>query len=66
MKIRGIQARLHAIGHKIAHPTHKVFWRVQADKTCDGDIICDTCQRIYWCRFQDLSHAEQDRRVNNQ
>jgi len=65
MKIRGIFARLHVIGHKLRHPSHVIFWRLMNDNICDGDIVCDTCQRNYWCRFQDLSHKEQDKRIRS-
>lgn len=53
MSYNGITARLQAIFHKILHPKHKVLWRADADKICPGDIICDTCDIIFWCRIQD-------------
>jgi len=45
-KIDGISARLRAVFHKISHPMHKMRWRKD-----DCDIICETCERIYWCRL---------------
>lgn len=61
--IYGIFGRIHAIFHKIMHPTHKVYWRFAADEICAGDIVCNTCDCMFWCRVQDLSTKELDRRI---
>jgi hypothetical protein len=50
MTFNGFVARLQAITHKIFNPKHKVIWRTRADEVCSGDIVCETCDRIYWCR----------------
>lgn len=47
----GFFARLDAIFHKIRHPKHKVMWRCSIEKDLyAGDITCETCNIIYWCR----------------
>lgn len=62
----GIQAKLSAIWHKICHPRHDVRWRVNKDNVCPGDITCETCEMIIWCRIYDLSQKELQRRLNIQ
>jgi hypothetical protein len=42
--------KISAIWHKIVHPTHKIIWKYKPDEECDGDIVCDTCDRLFWCR----------------
>jgi hypothetical protein len=33
---------------------HDVAWRVNADPpACDGDIACETCALVIWCRSHD-------------
>lgn len=54
----GILARIDAIWHKIRHPTHDLVWKdspVMNDPEfkCEGDILCNTCNIIFWCRFYD-------------
>jgi len=46
----GFKARIEAIWHKIWHPRHDVKWRINADEECPGDITCETCSCIFWCR----------------
>ena len=54
MNIHGIIARITAIVHKILHPTHKLVWKCDPQDTiCDGDIVCETCETIFWCRYYD-------------
>jgi len=59
----GLHARLDAIIHKIRHPSHKIRWRFDADDVCDGDIICETCDVVFWCRVHDLSQRELKKRL---
>ncbi len=59
----GFSARVNIIWHKIIHPTHNVKWRVDVGKECDGDIVCETCDTIYWCRLHDLSTEELNKRL---
>lgn len=61
----GFHARCKAILHKLFHPTHKILWRTGMDEMCSGDITCETCQRIYWCRFYDLSKAKRTNCLQN-
>lgn len=49
----GISARIDAVCHKILHPRHKIIWRFAPDELCPGDIVCDTCDIIFWCRALD-------------
>ena len=50
----GFKARVGAICHKIAHPSHVVRWRVNAEEGyCKGDIACETCKILFWCRLYD-------------
>ena len=65
MTIDGFQARLRAIWHKVMHPTHKVLWRTKIGKICPGDITCETCNKIIWCRMLELSNKELNKRINN-
>jgi len=46
----GFGARIDAVLHKIRHPKHEVRWRANADEYCPGDITCETCGCIFWCR----------------
>lgn len=47
----GIGARIDAIKHKIRHPKHQILWRNNVEEgICRGDILCDTCGIVYWCR----------------
>ena len=50
-------ARLSAIAHKIRHPSHKLVWRKDPHEDsmfrCEGDIVCDTCDILFWCRYYD-------------
>ena len=59
----GIRARIDALFHKIRHPSHKILWKTCADEICDGDITCETCNVIFWCRAQDLTQKELMRRI---
>jgi len=63
MTIDGFFARLHAIWHKVTHPTHKVLWRTKIGKICPGDITCETCNRVIWCRMLELSDEELNKRI---
>ena len=49
----GLWARLDAIWHKLTHWSHDVRWRTNRDERCPGDITCETCSCIFWCRLQD-------------
>lgn len=47
----GFLARLDAIFHKLFYPWHRVLWVTVADELClNGDITCETCGVVYWCR----------------
>jgi len=59
----GFRGRMDAIIHKILHPLHDIKWRTDADDVCDGDIICETCDYIFWCRVYDLSQEELKKRL---
>lgn len=59
----GFQARIHAMWHKITHQTHDVQWRYKPGKLCPGDITCETCNKIFWCRMLDLSDKELNERI---
>lgn len=50
MRWLGFLARIDAILHKIRHPSHDVRWRTGVGKYCSGDITCETCSCIFWCR----------------
>lgn len=32
---------------------HDVQWRANVDEVCEGDILCDTCDCMHWCRAMD-------------
>ena len=49
----GICARMSAISHKISHPDHKLNWNHDKDEYLKGDIVCETCNHIFWCRQLD-------------
>lgn len=53
MTYYGLHARIHAILHKLRHPRHKLIWRLDPNEFCPGDIVCDTCNVILWCRALD-------------
>lgn len=53
IKWYGFQARISAILHKIRHPKHRLLWRTNVDEICPGDIVCETCDQIFWCRAQE-------------
>jgi hypothetical protein len=60
--IDGILARIHAVCHKILHPTHKLLWKNSPilndpEFKCAGDIVCETCDIIFWCRFYDHKNS---------
>jgi hypothetical protein len=55
MTFDGLLCRIEAIWHKICNPSHSIIWKYhefEEDKeVCpNGDILCKTCDRIYWCR----------------
>lgn len=50
MSYYGFLARLDAIFHKITHLRHQVLWRTNADNLCPGDITCEDCDILFWCR----------------
>lgn len=58
----GFLARLDAIIHKICHSKHKILWRTCTDEICDGDIICETCNTVFWCRAQELTQKELEKK----
>jgi hypothetical protein len=58
MTLDSILARLSAILHKIRHPDHKLLWKHNPvlddhDIRCEGDIVCESCKKFFWCRFYD-------------
>jgi len=59
----GFLARLGAILHKIAHPSHKMRWRTNMDEICPGDIVCETCDIVFWCRALELSPKELEKQL---
>ena len=59
----GLHARLIALYHTIK--LHDVDWRKTPDEICDGDIYCNTCNLLIWCRCYDLSQKELQRRIDN-
>ncbi len=57
MTILGLSARIDAICHKIRHPHHKILWRFDPDEICPGDIVCETCDIVFWCRALDKKYG---------
>ena len=51
MRWLGFVARIDAILHKFLHPTHNVRWRTNEGSICPGDIVCETCNHVFWCRL---------------
>ncbi len=43
--------RFNAVFHWIRG--HEVYWYVSEDELCPGDIVCETCNQIIWCRSHD-------------
>ena len=61
----GIGARIQVIFHKLRHPRHKVTWRtIDESGFCPGDITCETCAVVFWCRLHDLSDEEINKRLS--
>jgi len=62
MSWEGFLARAWTILHKILHPTHIIIWKdgPAPEIGCAGDIICETCDMLIWCRSYDLSDKEQE------
>lgn len=56
MTLAGFFARVDAFWHLVRG--HQIAWVVDASELCDGDIICDTCSAVLWCRYHDLSSHE--------
>lgn len=56
MTLDGFFARVGAFWH-IARG-HDVDWAVDTSDLCDGDIVCETCHVVLWCRYHDLSNYE--------
>ena len=54
----GVGARIQAIFHKIRHPKHEVLWRTNIDELCPGDITCETCNVVFWCRSIEMSNKK--------
>jgi len=52
------EARIRAILHKLTHPGHELVWRRLDDSPCPGDIVCETCNSLFWCRLYDLSEKK--------
>ena len=46
----GFWARMSALWHRIRHPWHFMVWCTPAEELCRGDLICHTCNCIFWCR----------------
>ena len=47
----GLEARLSYLWHALR--SHDVRWRSNADEAyeaCSGDITCETCNVLFWCR----------------
>jgi len=51
MRWYGFLARIDAILHRILHPRHDVRWRTNEGSICPGDIACETCNCVFWCRI---------------
>ena len=51
MRWYGFLARIDAILHKILHLQHSVKWRTNEGSLCPGDIVCETCDHVFWCRM---------------
>lgn len=32
---------------------HRILWRTNQDHVCTGDIVCETCDLLIWCRAHD-------------
>jgi len=56
----GLLARIDAVFHKIRHLRHNVKWRANVGKSCSGDIICETCSCIFWCRGLENKEMKQE------
>lgn len=66
MTLAGIFARIDAVWHKITHPKHKISWKddpILDDPyfVCEGDIVCKTCNKLFWCRYYDLSKSKRSK-----
>lgn len=49
---RAIAARLYGL-RCVAHG-HQVRWQAGIDPPyCPGDIVCETCHVVHWCRAHD-------------
>jgi hypothetical protein len=52
MSVDGIKARLDAFWHFARG--HQMAWHVNRDDLCpNGDIVCETCRLVIWCRAHD-------------
>ena len=58
MTRHGFLARIHAILHKVRHPSHVIKWKTGPDWMCPGDIVCETCDMVIWCRVYDMCQEE--------
>jgi hypothetical protein len=54
----GLPSRVFAIAHKLRHPSHRLDWRSDVSEACPGDIVCDTCSTLFWCRAQETEIEE--------
>jgi len=66
----GIIARIEAVCHKILHPFHKLIWKLDPisddpEFKCEGDIVCQTCNVIFWCRFYDDPDRFNNKKIND-
>jgi hypothetical protein len=61
----GLLARIDVVLHKIRHPKHRMIWRYKPDALCPGDIVCDTCDVIFWCRAQELTQKQIEEGLRN-
>jgi hypothetical protein len=52
MTYYGVTARLEGVWHMLRG--HRVLWSTHAVKDfCVGDIVCESCNRVIWCRALD-------------
>jgi len=53
--LEGIRARLDAFWCVVKG--HDMKWRTEPDlgAGCTGDILCQTCGLLHWCRWYDAS-----------
>jgi len=57
----GFLARIEAILHKIRYPRHDVKWRTNIGESCSGDIVCETCSHMFWCRGLESKEMDEEK-----